>query len=145
VRVDFLDYQISDDVAEIDFATVHGWLTSSYWAQGISLEKVQQAARYSALVVSARHRSSISTAQVGYCRVVSDRTRFAWLADVFVDPAHRNRGLARAIVRFALEHPNLADVPNWILGTKDAHGVYAPLGFAAPKHPERIMQFWRNA
>ena len=50
----------------------------------------------------------------------------------------------RAIVRFALKHPNLADVSNWILGTKDAHGVYAPLGFGPPKQPDLFMQLRRN-
>jgi GNAT superfamily N-acetyltransferase len=133
------EYLITDDLSRVDFAVVHSWLTESYWSPGISRQKVEQAARYSALVVSAlRDRQP-----VGYCRVVSDRTRFAWLADVFVHPEHRRRGLARAIVRFALDHPHLRDVPKWLLGTKDAHGVYATLGFAPPS-PERLMQLWRE-
>jgi GNAT superfamily N-acetyltransferase len=133
------DYLITDDLSRVDFAVVHPWLTESYWSPGISREKVEQAARYSALVICALHNRQ----QVGYCRVVSDRTRFAWLADVFVHPDHRRRGLARAIVRFALDHPNLRDVSKWLLGTKDAHGVYAALGFATPPS-ERLMQLWRK-
>jgi GNAT superfamily N-acetyltransferase len=135
-----LDYQITDDRSRVDFAVVYPWLTKTYWSPGISREKVEQAARHSALVVSAWHGKD----QVGYCRAVSDRTRFAWLADVFVEPAHRGRGLGRAIVQFALDHPDLADVPNWLLGTLDAHEVYAPLGFAPPAQPERLMQFRRK-
>ncbi len=76
--------------------------------------------------------------------MVSDRTRFAWLEDVFVDSAHRGRGLGRAIVKFALEHPDLGDVENWLLGTLDAHGVYEKLGFTAPKEPQRLMQLRRK-
>jgi GNAT superfamily N-acetyltransferase len=143
VQVAHLDYQITDDVASLDFATVHGWLTASYWSPGVSLEKVQKAARHSALVVSAWHRKDSSNVQVGYCRVVSDQTRFAWLADVYVDSAHRGRGLGRAIVKFALTHPDLADVRFWLLGTQDAQGVYAALGFTSPTHPERLMQLKR--
>ena len=135
-----LDYQISDDRNRVNFSVIHPWLSGSYWSPGLSREKVELAARSSTLVVSAWHGQD----QVGYCRAVSDRARFAWLADVFVDPAHRGRGLGRAIVKFALDHPDLADVPHWMLGTLDAHGVYAALGFAPPAQPERLMQLRRK-
>jgi GNAT superfamily N-acetyltransferase len=66
------------------------------------------------------------------------------LADVFVDPDHRGHGLGQAIVQFGLDHPDLVDVHYWLLGTKDAHGVYAKLGFKAVEEPERLMQFKRS-
>jgi GNAT superfamily N-acetyltransferase len=135
-----LDYLISDDPARVDFAIIHPWLAGSYWSPGISRERVEKAARHSAVVVTALHASK----QVGFCRVVSDCTRFAWLGDVFVDPSHRGKGLGRAIVKFALDHPRVSEVSNWLLGTKDAHGVYAPLGFGPPAEPNRIMQLRRT-
>jgi GNAT superfamily N-acetyltransferase len=133
-------YEITDDRARLDFALIHGWLTETYWSSGITRPKVEKAARHSALVVSAHWEGPAGKQQVGYCRVVSDLTRFAWLADVFVDPDHRNQGLGRAIVAFALEHPDLTDVRNWFLGTKDAHGVYAKLGFGTLHELQRWMQ-----
>jgi GNAT superfamily N-acetyltransferase len=136
----YQEFEITDDQSRLDFAVIHGWLTGTYWSPGISRGKVEQAAKYSALVIGAY----LGGRQAGYCRVVSDRTRFAWLADVYVGPEHRGRGLGQAIVRFALEHPDLADVHNWLLGTLDAHGVYAKLGFAAPREPQRLMQLWRK-
>jgi GNAT superfamily N-acetyltransferase len=129
-------YEITDDRSRLDFALIHCWLTDTYWSSGITRPKVEKAARHSALVVSAYSGKH----QVGYCRVVSDLTRFAWVADVFVDPDHRNQGLGQAMVTFALEHPDLTDVHNWLLGTKDAHGVYAKLGFGTPDEPQRLMQ-----
>jgi GNAT superfamily N-acetyltransferase len=137
------EYEITDDRSRLDFVRVHSWLTESYWSPGISRQKVEQAATHSPVVVSAYRREVLGIQQVGYCRVVSDRTRFAWLADVFVDPDHRGRGLAQAIVQFALNHPDLADVHHWLLGTKDAHGVYAKLGFKGLEEPHRLMQFKR--
>jgi GNAT superfamily N-acetyltransferase len=134
-------YEITDDRSRLDFALIHGWLTEAYWSSGITRPNVEKAARHSALVVSAYGDGVGGKQQVGYCRVVSDLTRFAWLADVFVDPVHRSRGLGLAIVNFALDHPDLADVHNWLLGTKDAHGVYAKLGFRPPDEPQRLMQF----
>jgi len=138
-----LEYRITDDQRLLDFSTLHHWLTSSYWSPGISRENVEKAAKYSALVVSAWRDEKPNPCQVGYCRVVSDRTRFAWLADVYVDPDHRGHGLGRAIIQFALDHPDLAGVGNWLLGTLDAHGVYAALGFAPPAEPHRLMQLKR--
>ena len=130
-------YAIDDDQARLDFATVHAWLTETYWSPGITREKVEQAARHSAVVAGVYCPQG---QQVGYCRAVSDRTRFAWLADVYVHPEHRGRGVARAMVSFLLNHPDLIDVGGWWLATLDAHGVYASLGFTAPAHPERLMR-----
>ena len=138
------EYEITDDQQQLDIALIHRWLTEAYWSTGISRLKVEQAARNKTVVIGAYFGSGSQKQQVGYCRVVSDRTRFAWLADVYVDPEHRGRGLGQAIVGFALRHPDLADVHNWLLGTKDAHGVYAKLGFQELAEPHRFMQMKRE-
>ena len=130
------DYEIDDDPSRVDFATVHAWLDATYWAVGRSRERVEKAARHSSLVVGAY----LAAKQVGFLRVVSDRATFAWLADVYVDGAHRGIGTGRAMVRFALEHPDHRDVPRWTLGTRDAHGVYAALGFRPVENPQNFME-----
>ncbi|MDB6036651.1 MAG: acetyltransferase [Verrucomicrobiales bacterium] len=129
------NYQIDEDIARIDFARVHSWLTTSYWSPGISREWVERAARHSALVLGVYSAQG----QVGYLRVVSDRARLAYLCDVWIDSEHRGKGLGRLIVRYALEHPELARV-KWILATADAHGVYANLGFKPLSEPQRWME-----
>jgi GNAT superfamily N-acetyltransferase len=128
------DYELTTDLNRNDWPRVTAWLGSSYWSPGITLERVRKGAENSALVLSI-HKGG---AQVAYARVVSDRTRFAYLCDVWVDAPHRGRGLARAMVRFALEHPDFAAV-NWLLATLDAHGVYADLGFTPLADPARWM------
>ena len=129
------NYQIDENIARIDFARVHSWLTTSYWSPGISREWVERAARHSALVLGAYSPQG----QVGYLRVVSDLARLAYLCDVWIDSEHRGKGLGRLIVRYALEHPELARV-KWILATADAHGVYANLGFKPLSEPQRWME-----
>ena len=131
------NYEIDAAISRVDWVRVHGWLTTSYWTPGISRERVERAARNSALVVGAYTPEG----QVGFLRVVSDRTRFAYLADVWVDEAHRGHGLARAMVRFALQHPEFNSVSCWMLATADAHGVYRELGFGPLAQPERWMEF----
>jgi GNAT superfamily N-acetyltransferase len=136
------DYEIDDSLARQNFDLVYAWLTTTYWWEsGLTREKTERGARHSAVVVGAYHDDR----QIAYVRVVSDTIRFAWIADVFVEPAHRNKGLARAMVRFALNHPDLNDVSAWFLGTKDAHGVYAPLGFTPLIEKDGYMVFRRQS
>jgi GNAT superfamily N-acetyltransferase len=130
-------YELDDTLERIDFARVHAWLTTTYWSPGIARERVEKAARGSSLVVGAYSEEK----QVGYLRVVSDKTSFAWIADVFVDASHRGQGLARAMVRYALEHPEHQGLKQWLLATRDAHGVYAAVGFAPLQIPKKWMRY----
>lgn len=117
---------IREGIEHVDFPRVHAWLTTSYWTPGISRERIERASLHSALVLSS---FAADGTQSGFLRVVSDKTRFAYLCDVWVDEAHRGQGLARALVRYAMDHPEFATVSTWTLGTKDAQGVYATLGY----------------
>ncbi len=131
-----LEYVIEEGTRRVNWSRVHGWLSSSYWSPGITREHVERAARHSALVLGAFREEE----QVGYLRVISDKTRFAYLCDVWVETDHRRRGLARAMVRCAMEHPDFSTV-GWVLATADAHAVYAPLGFAPLKEPQHWMGY----
>lgn len=130
-------YVVSDDFERIDFARVTRLLASTYWSPGIGIDEVIQGARHSAVVVAAYAPDG---ALVGYARAASDRTRFAYIMDVYVDEAHRRRGIARALVRGIREHPALADVYVWLLTTKDAHPLYQDLGFRPLEHPDYWME-----
>ena len=132
----FSSYVLDDQLSRFDFATCHRWLTDAYWSKGIPRESVEHAFSNSTLVVGAYE----GDVQIGCLRAVSDRTRFGYLFDVYVDSKHRGQGLGRKLVSFALEHPDLSRVFIWMLGTLDAHGVYAPLGFAPIENPERLLR-----
>jgi GNAT superfamily N-acetyltransferase len=136
------DWVMSDDHRRIDFARVTEWLEGSYWCPGIPRAAVEQAARHSSLVVGAYDSAG---QQVGFLRAVSDCTRFAYLMDVYVDSQLRGCGLGRAMVRFALNHPRHKDVARWMLGTRDAHGVYAGEGFEPLAEPHLLMERTRPA
>jgi GNAT superfamily N-acetyltransferase len=131
----YLEFELDDDLQRIDFARVHEWLTHTYWSPGITRERVEKGARHSSLVLGA-YAGSV---QAAYLRVVSDRTRFAYVADVFVADAFRKRGLAKAMLRFALEHPDHQGISKWLLATRDAHDVYRALGFAPLPNPENYL------
>jgi GNAT superfamily N-acetyltransferase len=134
------EHVLDDDLRRFDFERCHGWLTGSYWSPGITRAEVERGFSFSTLVVGAYERER----QHGCLRVSSDRTRFAYVMDVFVDPAQRGRGLGTAMMRFALEHPALALVQRWLLGTNDAHEVYRKLGFGELPDPQRWMTLRRE-
>lgn len=123
----------------MDFTRVHAWLSSSYWTPGITRERIEHAARNSALVLGC---FTVEGEQTGFLRVVSDKTRFAYICDVWVDEACRGQGLARALLNYAMEHPDFTTVVTWTLGTKDAQGVYAPLGFRDVREEGAYPHIW---
>jgi GNAT superfamily N-acetyltransferase len=130
------DYLISSDPTLIDLDAVHDYLSrESYWAEGISRERCEIALRNSipfGLFTDGK--------QVGYARAITDRATFAYLADVYVLEPHRGRGLGKLLVDSALTHPELAHLRRWMLGTRDAHGLYARSGFVPLEEPARWME-----
>ena len=128
-------YELDDDLARIDFERVHAWITTSYWTPGIARERVERAANNSTRVVGVY----LDGIQVAYMRVISDKTTFGWLCDVWVDDAHRKQGIAKAMVRWAIDDPDYAGLRRWILATKDAHPIYAECGFEPLPEPQRWM------
>jgi GNAT superfamily N-acetyltransferase len=136
---EYENFQIDDNRQRIDFATVQSWLSDTYWSPGISREKVEQAANASTIVIGAYR----GTEQVAYMRVLSDTVRFAYFADVYVADSVRGRGLGQVMVKFAIDHPLIADVKKLWLRTADAHGVYEKVGFQPLTQPEIWMQLFR--
>ena len=127
-------YRLSLMAKDADPVAAHAFLTTSYWSPGISLDTVARAIANS--ICATVHDAS---GQIGMARVVSDRATFAYLADVYVLAAHRGKGLAWAMVAALQAHPQLQGLRRWLLFTKDAHAVYAKLGWQPLDHPERVM------
>ena len=131
-------YTISSDPARLDFGVIHGFLSQSYWAKSIPRALVERALRNS-LCFGVYH----SSGQVGFARIITDKTTFAYLCDVFILPEHRGKGLSKALVTAIHAHPDLQGLRRWMLVTADAQGLYEPFGFKAVLHPERHMEIHR--
>jgi GNAT superfamily N-acetyltransferase len=129
-------YWVSDDRSLVDVKLVHRWLsTESYWALGRSLDVVARSIRESLTF----GLYGPDDAQVGVCRLVTDSATFAWLCDVFVDPARRGGGLGTFLVATATAHPDVQDL-RLVLGTRDAHELYRRFGFESLAAPDRWME-----
>ncbi|MER5732423.1 GNAT family N-acetyltransferase [Streptomyces sp. NPDC002138] len=131
------DCEISTDPARLDAARIHRWLSEdAYWALGRSREK-QDRALANSLNFGVYDRAS--GAQLAYARVVTDRTTFAWLCDVYVDPAARGKGLGTALATAVRDHLAPYGLRRVLLATADAHEVYAKVGFEPLAHPGKWM------
>jgi hypothetical protein len=154
---------VSDDRALLDFTAIHGFLSTCYWSGGISMEQVQRQTRCSTLVFGLYRELPADSAgpqatldplaapppaarleQLGFARVLSDLTRFAYLCDVFIVTPEQGQGLGKRLLRDIKAHPELVDVRRWLLATRDAHGLYAQFGFEPLRKPEVWMSIHPN-
>lgn len=138
-------FRISSKRSEVDRAAVHAFLSEhAAWSRGIDRARVERAIDgslcFSALAAHADERE----AQIGFARVITDGATFAYLCDVFVLPAWRGRGVARALLAAIDAHPHLQGLRRFLLFTSDAHGLYARAGFTPLTHPERGMERLRT-
>jgi GNAT superfamily N-acetyltransferase len=123
-------FELDDDRDRIDIPEVTRFLAEeSYWAQGRELAVQEQLIREAGRVVGLYHDGG----QIGFCRAARCAPRLFYLADVYVLPEYRGRGLGVELVREMLERGPLAGA-KWLLHTEDAHELYRRLGFEEPKY-----------
>jgi GNAT superfamily N-acetyltransferase len=127
-------YEISTDRSRLDIALIHDFLRSTYWAQGIPRAIVERSIQHSLCFGAFLGRQ-----QVGFARAITDFAAFAYIADVFVVPEHRGRGISKMLMRAILEHPELQGLRRLLLTTRDAHGLYTQFGFQPLDHPEHFL------
>ncbi len=122
-------FELDDDPNRVDIDAVHRFLSEeSYWARGRPRETVERLVGEAARIVGLYGPDG---RQLGFARVVSDGVAVAYLADVYVHPQARGRGLGVELVREAVENGPLAHV-GWFLHTEGAHGLYERFGFGPP-------------
>jgi GNAT superfamily N-acetyltransferase len=126
---------VSTDDALLDVERIHRWLSEdAYWARGRTLETVERSLRHSVNVGAYDDGE-----QVGFLRLVTDRATFAWVCDVYVDPAARGLGVGKLLMAEADRLLTTYGVRRAMLATADAHGLYARHGFAPLADVDRWM------
>ena len=128
------NYELDDDPARIDPAAAAAFLTTeAYWGRWRTEPDIWRQLTEAWRVAGAYDTAG---AMVGFARAISDGGS-AYLADVYVLPAHRGRGLGKAIVAMMVEEGPGAGF-RWMLHTSDAYGLYRQFGFAPP--PDNYME-----
>ncbi len=130
------NYTITDDRSKFQIEVIHDFLANhSYWAQCIPIEIV-----HSCINGSLCFGILDGSNQVGFARVVTDGSTYGYIADVFVLPGHRGKGLSKWLMAAIMYDPRLQGFRRWSLATRDAQGLYAQFGFAVASNPERKME-----
>jgi len=130
---------ITTDPSRLDLDVIHGYLTRSYWARGISRDLVARAMEHSLCF-----GAFAGDRQVGFARVVSDRATFAYLCDVFVLESHQSRGVGKRLMAAIMAHPDLQGLRRMTLFTRDAHGLYRQYGFRETRFADRFMEVFTD-
>ena len=128
------------DLSAMDVDRIHRWLAEeSYWARGRSRETHEVA-------MSGSRNYGVFDAesgrQLGYARAITDGATFAWIADVFVDPAARGRGVGKRIMGGIIDDLKPLGLKRTALFTEDAQGLYEQFGFEQLKDAKSWMLRW---
>jgi len=130
--------ELDDDAHRIDVAAVHDYLANeSYWAKGRPREVVERLVREAQRVVGLYDGQR----QVGFARAFTDGVSLVYLADVYVLPEYRGRGLGVELIREIVDNGPYADI-RWVLHTRDASGLYHRFEFGEPS--PRLMERYRR-
>ena len=125
---------ISDDKSLLDVDRIAAWLAASYWANERDRPTIERSIANSYAVGV----YTPSGEQVALARATTDFASFAWIGDVVVDDAWRGKGIGTWLVQTLVDELRSRGVPRFVLGTRDAHGVYAKVGFG----PLRVVDVW---
>jgi len=136
-------YELDDDRARLDLDAAWDLIERyAYWARSRTRDVVERQLAGSWRVLAAYHEDRL----VGFARAMADGETLGYLADVVVAPEHRGRGVGRALARAMVEEGAAAGW-RWMLHTRDAHGLYAELGFgpAGGNYLERPGTIWESS
>lgn len=128
-------FELTTDKNRMQLDVIYRFLQKSYWANKRSLEAIKKSIEY-----SLPFGIFDGDKQIGFARVISDYSTFAWIADVYIDEEYRGQGLSKWLMESMLAHPELQDLRRWVLATKDAHSLYNQFGFKQLNKPERWME-----
>lgn len=127
--------EISKDKNRLQIDVIHSFLTETYWAKGRTYDEVEKTVEHCLCF-----GLYLEEKQIGFARVATDYTVFAYLMDVFVLPKYRGNGYSKLLMNAINTDEALSNCKVWMLKTADAHGLYAQFGYTELKHPEKVME-----
>ena len=140
VTLDYNGYTITTDKSLMKVSDIHRWLSEeAYWCKGIPLNVFKTSFDNSYCI-----GAIFGDKQVGFAKLMTDYATFGYLADVFVLPEHRGKGISKKMMELLLGFDWVKSLRVIRLATTDAHGLYRQFGFRDCKHPEKIMEIVRS-
>lgn len=132
------EIEIITEKEKLDINFILEFISNSYWGKGRTLKEMQ-----TCIDNSLNFGLFINKKQVGYGRVVTDYSQFAYIMDIFIDINFRGNGYSKILIKNILEFKSVRKVKVWRLATADTHNLYKQFGFNRIKHPEKFMELIR--
>jgi GNAT superfamily N-acetyltransferase len=126
---------INTDVKNLDLKFIHHFISTSYWAEGRTLEDVK-----TCINNSLNFGIYLNGNQIGYARVVTDYVVFAYLMDLFISEKYRKNGYAKLLMEQILSHDKVMNVKVWRLSTSNSHFLYEKFGFKTIRDSVNMME-----
>lgn len=137
-------FLISTDKAKLQIERVHKFLSQeAYWCQGVPASAVTKAIENS-VCFGLYDDSNGRPVQIGYARLVTDQSTFAWLCDVYVEKSYRGQGLSKWLIDCLMSSKYAQNLRRICLATKDAHELYSKFGFEVTQTPQNWMEIKDN-
>jgi N-acetylglutamate synthase-like GNAT family acetyltransferase len=131
-------YRISTDINEMDINVIHHFISDSYWAKGIPIDIFEKAMQNSLCFAVINSEDKL----VGFARMITDESTFAYLADVFILESHRGLGLGKMLMANIMQFPSLQGLRRMMLATSDAHELYKKFDFNPLTNSSLFMEKW---
>ncbi|WP_430410559.1 GNAT family N-acetyltransferase [Kordia sp.] len=129
-------YSITTDIEKLDMEMIHQYLSKeSYWAKHIPLHMVKKSIENS-VNFGIFHEKK----QIGFARLITDKTTMAYMCDVFIIEAYQKKNVSSWLMETMMNHPELQGLRIWILLTSSANWLYEKHGFVNPERPELYME-----
>lgn len=126
---------ISSNKTKLQINVIHPFLTQTYWAKGRTVAAVKKSIENSFCFGVYKDEK-----QIGFARIVTDYTVFAYIMDVFILPEYRGKGYSKKLMKAINNEPKLQTCKVWMLKTSDAHSLYTQFGYTKLKYPEKVME-----
>ncbi|WP_100643711.1 GNAT family N-acetyltransferase [Alteromonas facilis] len=130
---------ITTEQAKFDMDVIHRFISNSYWAEGMPRALLEKAVKNSWCFAVLTSDNTL----IGFARLITDKATFAYLADVFILPDYRGKGLSKWLVDTIVSQPEVKGLRRMMLATYDAHSLYEQYGFKPIERVETLMQIWQ--
>ncbi len=135
---DTKNYFISTDKNLLDREKIFSLLTNCFWSKNIPIEYVERFIQFS--LCFGIYKDS-NNQLVGFARIISDYTTYAYLCDVVIDSLHQKKGLGSRLVKEIMAHPDLQGLKTWSLRTTDeAKKIYLKNGFVPIDNHQTLLE-----
>lgn len=132
------NYFVSTAKSLLNQEVIWKLLKDQYWSKDVPIEYVGRFIEHSLCFGAYKDRTN---EQIGFARVISDYTTYAYMCDVVVTKEHQDQGVGTLLIDTALQHQDLQGLKTWSLrSTEASRKLYEIRGFKMAEQPGSILE-----